>query len=67
MNFAFSGPDDYQGGEFYILTSKKNEKIRRYVKPNKYDAVIFLGGRYQHGVDEITGGHREMFSSELWG
>lgn len=72
VNFAFSGPDDYDGGEFYINTGdmseegEDDEKIRRYLKPEKYDALVFLGGRYMHGVSQITGGHREMFSSELW-
>jgi hypothetical protein len=74
MNFAFSGSEDYQGGEFFIKA--KNEKKKEnnnnkdvfveYVKPNKYDAMVFLGGRYLHGVNEITGGHREMFSTEFW-
>ena len=36
------------------------------VKPNKYDALIFLGGPYMHSVTEITSGHREMWSSEFW-
>jgi hypothetical protein len=75
MNFAFSGGDDYQGGEFFIKAKKKKIKNKRtkdkdvfveYVKPQKYDAVVFLGGRYMHGVNEITGGHREMFSTEYW-
>ena len=63
MNFAFSGPDDYEGGEFYI---QNNDQEHTYLKPNKYDAMVFLGGVYGHGVTEITGGHREMFSTEFW-
>jgi hypothetical protein len=67
MNFAFSGPDEYEGGEFYIVTKGPNE-YRKYqhLKPNKYEAMVFLGGRYLHGVEEIRGGHREMFSTEFW-
>jgi hypothetical protein len=80
MNFAFSGADDYQGGEFYIITDPgdddqvadaeedEEDDARKfsYFKPNKYDAIVFLGGRFLHGVAEITGGHREMFSTEFW-
>jgi hypothetical protein len=74
LNFAFSGGDDYQGGEFFIKAKNKgknknydrNDVFVEYVKPYKYDAVVFLGGRYLHGVNEITGGHREMFSTEFW-
>ena len=73
MNFAFSGGDDYDGGEFFIIAkgykSKENtnkDVYKEYLKPNKYDAVVFLGGQYLHGVNEIRGGHREMFSTEFW-
>jgi hypothetical protein len=67
MNFAFSGPDDYDGGEYYIVT-RGPDKYRNYqhLKPNKYEAMVFLGGRYLHGVTEIKGGNREMFSTEFW-
>jgi len=59
MNYAFS--DDYEGGEFYIVD---NRKKKTHLKPTKYDALVFLGGRFLHGVTEITSGHREMFSTE---
>mmetsp|Transcript_24363 Transcript_24363/g.55623 ORF Transcript_24363/g.55623 Transcript_24363/m.55623 type:complete len:331 (-) Transcript_24363:63-1055(-) len=36
------------------------------MKPEKYSCVIFLGGTYQHGVSTISGGFREMFSTEYW-
>jgi hypothetical protein len=72
MNFAFSGADDYDGGEFFIVARRNKKAIngqnvyKEYLKPNKYDAMVFLGGRYLHGVNEIKGGHREMFSTEFW-
>lgn len=67
MNFAFAGPDDYQGGEFFILTKDTDgEEFRRHIKPPKYGALVFLGGQYLHGVEEIYGGHREMYSTEYW-
>ena len=65
MNFAFSAPDDYEGGEYFIYTDKDNDE-KKIIKPPKYGAMVFLGGRYLHGVQEITGGHREMFSTEMW-
>ena len=61
MNFAFS--DEYQGGEFYIVSKGGN---RHVIKPQKYDCLVFLGGKYIHGVQKITGGTREMFSTEFW-
>jgi hypothetical protein len=61
MNYAFS--DEYQGGEFYIIS---NGGDRHVIKPQKYDCVVFLGGKYIHGVQQITGGTREMFSTEFW-
>lgn len=67
MNYAFS--DDYEGGEFYILSneeSENGEKTKHVIKPRKYDALVFLGGKYLHGVQQITGGMREMFSTEFW-
>jgi len=63
VNFAFSGPDDYDGGFLYVI-DKVGEKT--YFKPNKHSCVVFMGGHYMHGVTKITGGHREMFSNELW-
>uniref|UniRef100_A0A7S4ALX4 Prolyl 4-hydroxylase alpha subunit domain-containing protein n=1 Tax=Pseudo-nitzschia australis TaxID=44445 RepID=A0A7S4ALX4_9STRA len=68
MNFAFSAPEDYKGGDFFILSTDQDEQneFRDSIKPNQYDALVFLGGRYLHGVNEILGGHREMFSTELW-
>eukprot|EP00536_Pseudo-nitzschia_multiseries_P001867 jgi/Psemu1/182220/e_gw1.24.78.1 len=66
MNFAFSAPDDYEGGEFFIISQAGGDEFRDSIKPNQYDALVFLGGRYLHGVNEIYGGHREMFSTELW-
>ena len=66
MNFALSGPEEYEGGEFYIIQNGEEDGERTYLKPNKYDAVVFLGGQYLHGVSEIMGGHREMFSTEFW-
>lgn len=68
MNFAFAAPEDYEGGEFFILSTDDNrdDEFRDTIKPNQYDALVFLGGRYLHGVNEIHGGHREMFSTELW-
>jgi hypothetical protein len=65
MNYAFSGPEDYQGGAFFIIEETGKYK-KRFLKPGKNDAIVFLGGRYLHGVSEITGGHREMFSTEFW-
>ena len=68
MNFAFS--DDYEGGEFYIMSMEENSATgaqdKHVIKPQKYDALVFLGGRYVHGVQPITGGMREMFSTEFW-
>ncbi len=61
MNFAFS--DEYKGGEFYIV-SKGGD--RHVIKPHKYDCLVFMGGKYIHGVQKITGGTREMFSTEFW-
>ena len=69
MNFAFSAPEDYEGGEFFIMSQDldgEDEDFRDTIKPNKYSALVFLGGQYLHGVNEIFGGHREMFSTELW-
>jgi len=68
MNFAFCNPEDYKGGEFFIMSYSANreEEFRETIKPNKYEALVFLGGQYLHGVNEIYGGHREMFSTELW-
>jgi len=62
MNYAFT--DDYVGGEFYVVDHSGGQRHR--FKPDRYDALVFLGGRYEHGVDEIVEGEREMFSSELW-
>jgi len=68
MNYAFSDENDYQGGEFYIKSGYYGDNPKtQTIKPEKYDAMVFLGGRYMHGVHEITGGHREMFSNEFWG
>lgn len=67
MNFAFS--DDYEGGEFYIYSKEDpetGEKAKHVIKPQKYDALVFLGGKHLHGVQQITGGAREMFSTEFW-
>lgn len=64
VNFAFSGPEDYEGGEFYIVDAQSGGK--HYVKPGKYSCIVFLGGIHTHGVRRIKSGHREMFSSELW-
>merc|ERR1712238_634649 len=70
MNFAFSSPDEYEGGEFFILGIDPNDEedpFRDTVKPNQYEALVFLGGKHLHGVNEMPpGGHREMFSTELW-
>jgi hypothetical protein len=69
LNFAFS--EDYEGGEFYIRShedpeGETDETTTHTVKPQKYDALVFLGGKYVHGVQQITGGMREMFSTEFW-
>eukprot|EP00934_Nitzschia_sp_Nitz4_P002300 Nitzschia sp. Nitz4//scaffold31_size150131//145303//147582//NITZ4_002856-RA/size150131-processed-gene-0.213-mRNA-1//1//CDS//3329547743//2300//frame0 len=66
MNFAFS--DEYEGGEYYILSNEdSNGNVKKHIlKPEKYDALVFLGGKYLHGVQEILGGVREMFSTEYW-
>lgn len=66
MNFAFS--DDYGGGEFYIWSNERDDekRIKHVLKPNKHDALVFLGGKYLHGVQQITSGMREMFSTEFW-
>ena len=69
MNFAFVPPDSYEGGEFFIISEDvegEGEVIRQQIKPNQYEAMVFLGGQYLHGVEEIGGGHREMFSTEMW-
>ena len=68
MNFAFVPPESYQGGEFFMITQDPDGEnmVRQSVKPNQYEAMVFLGGQYLHGVEEILGGHREMFSTELW-
>jgi hypothetical protein len=68
MNFAFSAPEDYQGGEFFILSQSADgeNEFRDTIKPNQHASLVFLGGQYLHGVNEILGGHREMFSTELW-
>ena len=62
-NFVLSHPEDYEGGYLYVLDEAEK---RTQLKPSKYSASVFLGGRYYHGVTEILGGHREMFSSEMW-
>mmetsp|Transcript_26645 Transcript_26645/g.63514 ORF Transcript_26645/g.63514 Transcript_26645/m.63514 type:complete len:838 (-) Transcript_26645:227-2740(-) len=67
MNFAFVGPDEYDGGEFFILTKNiDGSEYRKHIKPPKFGALVFLGGQYLHGVEEIFGGHREMYSTEFW-
>ncbi len=68
MNFAFVPPSSYEGGEFFILSTDLDgdDAYRAQYKPNQYEAMVFLGGQYLHGVEEILGGHREMFSTELW-
>jgi hypothetical protein len=63
VNFAFAGPDDYQGGYLYVVDSDGD---KTFFKPQKYSCVVFLGGTYYHGVTQISGGRREMFSNELW-
>ena len=63
LNFAFAAPEDYGGGFLYLYDGLRKKTS---VKPSKYSACVFLGGLYMHGVTEITKGHREMFSSELW-
>ncbi len=68
MNFAFVPPTSYEGGEFFIMSTDLDgdNAFRAQYKPNQYEAMVFLGGQYLHGVEEIFGGHREMFSTELW-
>ncbi|KAL7553612.1 hypothetical protein ACHAWF_018654, partial [Thalassiosira exigua] len=65
INFALSGPSDYDGGELYV---DDNDHLRTYFKPEKHSCTVFLGGHYLHGVTEIRGkgGRREMFSNEMW-
>lgn len=63
INFALSGPDDYEGGYLYVIDSNGEYS---YFKPEKYSCAVFLGGHYYHGVTEIFGGRREMFSNEMW-
>ena len=63
LNFAFSAPEDYEGGFLYLYDSSQK---KHFLKPPKYTACVFLGGLYMHGVTEILSGHREMFSSEMW-
>jgi len=63
LNYAFSAPDDYEGGYLYL---DDNNGKRTHLKPNKYSAIVFLGGIYSHGVTEISGGTREAFSTETW-
>jgi len=60
MNYAFS--DDYGGGEFYVIDGSDR---KHYIKPDKYDALVFLGGRYMHGVAEITSGEFSLFPPSL--
>lgn len=40
VNFSFSDPEDYEGGYFFITDYNGN---RRFVKPNKYSCMVFLG------------------------
>jgi hypothetical protein len=63
VNFALAGPKDYDGGYLYVVDS---DGQKTFFKPQKYSCVVFLGGTYYHGVTQITGGRREMFSNELW-
>jgi hypothetical protein len=65
IHLAMSGPEEYTGGAFYMTEKTQNHKTR-YLKPNMYDAIVFLGGRYTHGRTQITGGRREMFSIDFW-
>ena len=67
MNYAFSAPTEYVGGEFYIVAKNPNNPDRGdhtvHLKPNQYDCLVFLGGKYYHGVTKMKGtnNHREMF------
>jgi hypothetical protein len=36
------------------------------IKGDKYSALAFLGGTYDHGVQTIEGGTREALSTEFW-
>jgi hypothetical protein len=62
-NFALSHPEDYGGGYLYAVDEADK---RTQLKPSKYSASVFLGGTYYHGVTEMLGGHREMFSCRMW-
>jgi len=63
INFALAGPEEYEGGEFFIID---NGNRRHVMKPAKYSCIAFLGGHYYHGVLTGTSGGREMFSTEYW-
>jgi len=62
VNFALAGPEEYKGGEFFIIDEESN---KYHMKPNKYSCLVFLGGKYFHGVT-TNSGNREMFSTEYW-
>lgn len=53
---------DFQGGQFFI---KDSVGKRTYLTPDQYSAVVFLAHSI-HGITEIEGGDRRVFSSELW-
>jgi len=63
LNIALSGPEDYEGGEFFIVDK---EDIKHTMKVDKYSCIVFLGGKYFHGVSTGISGNREMFSTEYW-
>eukprot|EP00588_Corethron_pennatum_P009504 CAMPEP_0194266848 /NCGR_PEP_ID=MMETSP0169-20130528/1611_1 /TAXON_ID=218684 /ORGANISM="Corethron pennatum, Strain L29A3" /LENGTH=735 /DNA_ID=CAMNT_0039007623 /DNA_START=185 /DNA_END=2392 /DNA_ORIENTATION=- len=62
VNFALAGPEEYEGGDFFIIDNDSNTYN---MKPNKYSCLVFLGGKYFHGVT-TNSGNREMFSTEYW-
>lgn len=60
---ALSDPDtSYGGGEFYIDASESEHFTFR---PNRLSAVVFVS-ETPHGLQEISGGLRETFATELW-
>jgi hypothetical protein len=60
--FALSDPADYQGGEYYIEDSTG---VQYLIRPQQFSALVFLSDQ-GHGVKDITGGVRQMFTNEYW-
>ena len=64
--FALSDPESYEGGEYYIIPRDQPSNDKQYFfKPQQYSAMVFLS-ETQHGVQDISSGHRAMFTNEFW-